>query len=130
MKVNFKANGNRLDGLNKKAQFVLDTAIVQDTDPYVPFHQGVLSGSVRTSIGTGTLTYTGPYAHFLYKGEVMVSPITGSSWAKKNERKVYAGRMLTYYNAHPLAGPIWFERSKSDNNRTWVEKVKSVYGDD
>ncbi|MPN48985.1 hypothetical protein SDC9_196598 [bioreactor metagenome] len=54
-----------------------------------------------------------PYARFQYYGKLMVSPTTGSPWAKKGERKVLTSIDLKYSTiAHPLAGKKWFEEMK------------------
>jgi hypothetical protein len=118
----------RLEKNIKKAQVVLDTKVVQDTDEYVPMQSGFLKGSVRNSIGTGELLWVGPYAHYLYEGKLMVSPTTGSSWANKNETKIYADKPLTYYQENPKAGAEWFQRSKNTNAKRWIDAVKKIAG--
>lgn len=82
-------------------------------DPYVPATQSkMLSQNVITYVkgDVGIVEYRSPYAHYQYEGELYVSSITGSSWAKKGEYKVPAGKKLKYKDApHPLATNHWDE---------------------
>lgn len=78
--------------------------------PYTPAATGTMSESVRIKgeIGTGLIEYTSPQAHYLYKGELMIDPETGSSYARAGAKKVYAGKDLNYSAAkHPLASKEW-----------------------
>ncbi len=72
----------------------------------IPFGSGLLADNV--SIEDDGIHFKSPQAHYLYKGILMVSPKTGSSWAKKHERKVYANKSLRYSKEqHPLACAEW-----------------------
>ena len=63
--------------------------------------------------GSGEIEYTSPYAHYFYKGELMVDAETGSSYARAGTKKVYAGKELSFYKGdgdkagHPLASKEW-----------------------
>lgn len=100
----------------KDVQRFVDSECIRLMTPYTPMLTGFLfkTPSLTTQIGTGNIEYIGCiYARFQYYGKVMVSPITGSSWAMKGEKKVLTGRDLTYNKSqHPLAGAFWFERMK------------------
>ena len=74
--------------------------------PYTPMETGTMSESV--SIKPKEIEYNSPYAHYLYKGELMVDPDTGSSYARYGTKKVYAGTALEISKAkHPLATKEW-----------------------
>ena len=56
-----------------KAEHKVATEILSDTDPYVPFLNGVLSESAR--VVNNYVIYGGqfaPYAHYLYYGKLRV----------------------------------------------------------
>lgn len=72
----------------------------------IPFESGILAGNV--TIEDDGIHFKEERAHYLYKGILMVSPTTGSSWAKKHERKTYANKRLKYSKEqHPLACAEW-----------------------
>ena len=74
--------------------------------PYTPMETGTTSESV--DIKPKEIIYLHPDAHFLHKGELMIDPDTGSSWARKGVKKVYAGTPLEISKAkHPLATKEW-----------------------
>lgn len=94
------------------AQKYVDNEVLRLSKPYIPFQTGWLESSGRV-IEPGLLEYPGPYAKFLYYGKVMVSDVTGSAWARKNETKHVINRDLTY-NGAPQRGKRWIERMKAD----------------
>ena len=83
--------------------------------PYTPMRTGTMSEQVeiRGEEGAGEIEYTAPYSHYLYKGELMVDSVTGSSYARAETKKVYAGKELSFYKGdggeagHPLASKEW-----------------------
>ena len=80
----------------------------------------------------------GPQGRFLYEGKTMVSPSTGSTWAKKGEKKVlvsqYGGKTnakenLTYtQQVHSQAQSHWFDAAKKKDGQTWIKNVKKTAG--
>ena len=92
-------------------------------DPYTPMETGTMSKQVniRGEEGNGTVHYLAPQAHYLYKGELMVDPKTGSSYAREGTKKVYAGRELCIKKSkHPLATKEW------DKAATPTQKPKLI----
>ena len=74
--------------------------------PYTPMQTGTLFESV--AIRPKEIEYKQPYAHYVYHGILMVDPDTGSSYAKKGAKKVYASKQLHYQkDKHPLATKEW-----------------------
>ena len=77
-------------------------------EPYVPMLTGVLDQSREAT--PEYLRYPGPYAHYQYEARLMVDPVTGSAWARKNVRKVYKEptQLLVHSSyLHPLATRHW-----------------------
>lgn len=98
-------------------QMYVDSTVIRLMIPYTPMRNGILykSATLGTVIGSGEIHQIVPYAKFQYYGNVMVSRLTGSAWAKHGENKVLTNRPLHYDTSrHPLAGKLWFERMKAD----------------
>jgi hypothetical protein len=78
--------------------------------------------NTKTYPNNHTIRYTMPYAHYMYKGLLMVSP-TGSSYAKKGERKHYTGKSLKYQGA-PKRGGEWEKRMMNDRRSDVVRDLQ------
>ncbi len=121
--------------LNKnlfRAQYALDTQIMNDMVPYMPMNTGTLIAVTRAksaaTAGTGMVCAAGtPYGRFQYYGKVQVDPETNSPWARKDAKKITTDRPLTYSN--PNARPEWFQVAKEKNIKKWVQKVKDKIGE-
>ena len=101
----------------KDAQSFVDSECIRLMVPYTPMLNGILmkSAVLGTDIGSGHIYYLSPYARYQYYGKLMVSSITGSSYASMGEKKVLTNVDLVHQKSrHPLAGPFWFERMKAD----------------
>ena len=118
-------------GRGGRAQRYLDQAVIDDTRIYVPASPNrTLEFSVQlsTEIGSGLVYYNTPYARFQYRGLVMTDE-AGRTWVGPGERKpiIHEDWPLQYDTAqNDLAGSYWFERSKADNCKKWVEGVNRV----
>lgn len=112
-----------------RAQKFVDSEVIRLCGPYTPFETGTLQRSavIGTVIGSGEVVWSSPYAKFLYYGNVMVSPTTGSPWAKKGERKVLTNRPL-HYNGEPKRGKLWFERMKADHKKDIIDGARRIAG--
>lgn len=89
-----------------EAQKFLDSEVLRDSAPYVPFRTGNLmnSGITGTAIGSGQVVYNAPYA-----------------------RKVYYGRGTQYSKAkHPKACAMWFEKAKAAKSTAWAKGVQKI----
>lgn len=100
-----------------KAQSFIDSECIRLMVPYTPMLNGQLMQSATrgTVIGSGVIKYNSPYARYQYYGKLMVSSVTGSSYARRGESKIITNKDLHYNNSrHPRAGKMWFERMKAD----------------
>lgn len=103
-----------------KAEKILATQVMKDTDKFVPALTG--NFTQRVHLEESTIVYPGPFARFLYYGKVMIYEPTGSTWAPRYEHKVVTGRDLVMNKSmHPLASSHWFEVSKAANLDTWIK---------
>ncbi len=120
---------DKWEGQYSRAQVFVDSEVLRLSAPYIPFQTSMLqkSGILGTVPGSGTVEWIAPYAKYLYYGHVMVSPTTGSPWAKKGERKTLTDRPINY-NGAPKRGRLWFERMKVDHKKTILEGARKVAG--
>ena len=122
-----------------KVQQVIDNLIIAYDEDYCPWDTGYLAASARTAtvIGSGLVTYPGPYAHYQYYGEVYGPNIpvfddSGSGeptgwFSIPNQKKHPTGRELQYdTSVNALAGPYWFERMKADHVDDIVEEAQKA----
>lgn len=129
MRVKF--DPKRLNQNVDRAQFALDSRIMNDMIPYMPMTTGTLIQVTRAksaaTAGTGMVcAAAGPYGRFQYYGKVMVDPVTNSPWARKGAKKIVTDRPLTYSN--PKAEPKWFEVAKEKNLDKWMKLVGDKLG--
>ena len=133
----------RFEGQYDKAQYKLDSQIMTDMIPYMPKVTGTFINrtvAMSASVAGSGYVYAAapPYGRFLYAGKTMVSPSTGSTWAKYGEQKVlvsqYGGKTnakenLTYTTTfHPDVQAEWFKAAKKAHGKNWVELAKQVAG--
>lgn len=108
-----------------KAEKILATQVMKDTDKFVPALTG--NFTQRVHLEESTIVYPGPFARFLYYGKVMIYAPTGSTWAPRGEHKVVTGRDLVMGKSmHPLASSHWFEVSKAANLETWIKVAERL----
>ena len=97
------------------AQRFLASEVARLCDPYVPMQQGMLKNQRIIAQDGSSLTYTQPYAHYQYYGEVMAG----------RAPKKYTGKKLTYHGA-PMRGPQWEKRMMADK-RGELEKSLAAF---
>lgn len=143
-KANFHWNGESdlLKRMNLEkgglVQQVIDKAVIDWDLQYCPWETGTLAKSpyAVTEIGSGKVVYPGPYARYLYYGEVygpnFPKEIDSSGdviqWASP-KKKYPTGRKLKFSpDPNPLAGAFWFERMKADHKDDILKEAKRVAG--
>ena len=72
--------------------------------PFIPGGPGGMLAKNKTYPSNQQIKYISPYAHYQYYGKLMLAE-NGSSWAKKGEKKHYAGKKLNYHT--PGTGAKW-----------------------
>lgn len=147
LKWNKKFSVNKT-AMFKKAQKFVDSEVVRLMEDYTPMETGATykSATISSKIGSGEIHQTTPQARFLYYGKVMVSPSTGSAWAKSGEKKVILthsvtsatkngmttstqAKELSYsQQRHPKAGKMWFEVMKSNHKQDIKRGLKTYLG--
>ena len=133
MQINVKAQFDDVKkvlekrGLEEKGrvQKFIDNEVIRFCAPYTPKDSGLLLGAPK-SLG-GKIVYNSPYAKYMYYGKVMVSPSTGSPWARRGERKSLTSRGIKYSGA-PQRGAYWFERMKADHAADIAREAAEMAG--
>jgi hypothetical protein len=107
-KLVFKSDallGRGRDRRYAEAHEELDSQIVKDSNPYVPFRTGALASSpIRAKRQVGEIRYATPYAKRLYYGDDL------------NFNRTF----------HPQAGPRWLERAKAIWLDAWTRLVAKI----
>lgn len=75
---------------------------------YTPMETGNLRNNV--TVKPKVIEYNAPYAHYLYKGEVMgpnyYNPDYGF-WSPPGKKKSYTGKQIAFHNKNPLSSKEW-----------------------
>ncbi len=143
-RLEWKGNGDLLKKANLEkgglVQQAIDKAVIDWNMQYCPMETGTLAKSPYsvTEIGSGKVVYPGPYARYLYYGEVMGPNIpvfeddSGEPtrfFSPPGQKKHLTGRQLEFStDLNPLAGAFWFERMKADHMDDILKEAKSVAG--
>lgn len=121
-------------------QKVIDKSVIDWCLPYCPFDTGLLANSAysATVIGSGMVVYPGPYARYLYYGEVYGpnipvfeddSSVPTRWFSPPGQKKHPTGRALQFKtDLNPLAGSFWFERMKADHAKDILEEARKAAG--
>lgn len=128
--VDIEIKLDRLSHNYNRAQYVLDTSIMQDIIPFMPRYTNTFINTTAARsaavAGTGVVVAAAPpEGRFLYMGKVMVGIYSRSAWAKKGEKKEVINKNLVYANGRQSH---WFEPAKERHGRQWVKKVKEEVG--
>lgn len=125
-KKDMKRVGQKMIQLSPRAEHILAIQMMKDTEQYVPARTKSQANKSQprltdeTEVKGSVIIYPGPYAHFLYRGKLMIDPKTGSSWAPYGATKVVTGKDLDISQAvHGKAQSHWFEASKAQNLPKW-----------
>lgn len=111
-------NGLNLQESGRAQRFFSDT-VMRHADKYVPFNTGVLKNSAQVVASGDAITYTTPYARYLWFGKLYVDPITGKGafhdpktgrfWSRPGVQKIPTDKDLQF-NGAPERGARWVER--------------------
>jgi hypothetical protein len=124
----------RFEGQYSRAQYALDSMVMQSMIPYMPKQTGtfinVTQGMSQAIAGSGKVVAAAPpMGRFLYEGEVMVGVTSGSAFAMRGEKKVATGERLQYStHANPKATDHWFDAAKGAHGKAWINKTKKLAG--
>lgn len=133
----------RFEGNFERAQYALDSAVMNDMVPYMPritqTFINVTRGMSAALAGTGVVYAAAPpYGRFLYEGKTMVGEESGSPYARYGEKKVlvsqYGGKTMAKENLsytttfHPDVQAKWFDAAKKAHQKNWISLAKQTAG--
>lgn len=104
-------------GGDNRAQKFLASEAARLMDAYVPMQQGPLKNQHTIAADGSSVTYTQPYAHYQYRGEVMAG----------RAPKHYTGESLNHHGA-PMRGPNWDKRMIADKSDELANNLKTYIG--
>lgn len=90
-------------------------------NPFVPMNNGMLRRN-KTYPNASTIKYTSPYAHYQYTGKLMLTK-SGSSWAKKGEKKFYTSKKLKYHTSG--TGDHWEKLMLQRHRNSLIKDVQN-----
>lgn len=109
VKVNASLKDKLSNFVDDETRLFAQNTLYRYMAPYTPMRTGLLRDNVE--ITKDGIRYLSPYARYLYNGQLMVSAVTGSAWAKHDEPpKVLADppKELRYsHDVSPLATSHW-----------------------
>lgn len=124
----------RFEGQCSRAQYGLDSMVMQSMIPYMPKQTGtfinVTQGMSQAIAGSGKVVAAAPpMGRFLYEGKVMVGENSRSAFAQKGERKEVTEEDLQFsQHANPKVTDHWFEEAKKNHGNAWIKKTKKLAG--
>lgn len=110
----------RWSGRFNRGQGVLDSAVLQYSDAYVPMRSGSLKqrAVVATAVGSGLIVYPGPYAKVNWYGKAM---------AGKAPKHVTT-KDIVFHRGAPKRGKMWVKRMWADRGKAVTTLVRKTVG--
>ena len=120
-----------------RVQKAIDQSVIDYCQPYVPASPDrtlEFSAQVSTEIGSGTVIWNTPYAHYQYMGivygpniPILQDGVLMGWFSPPGRPKQPTDRELTYDTSqNPLAGSHWFERMKADRLNDILDEARRV----
>ena len=120
-----------------RVQKAIDQSVIDYCQPYVPASPDrtlEFSAQVSTEIGSGTVIWNTPYAHYQYMGivygpniPILQDGVLMGYFSPPGRPKQPTDRELTYDTSqNPLAGSHWFERMKADRLNDILDEARRV----
>jgi hypothetical protein len=134
--VKIELSFQRAETATNKAQYWLDSQVMTDVIPFMPFQTGnfVQRSKAQSEAWAGTgkvCVGVPPMGRFLYEGILMVGEESGSPWAMAGERKVVTDQPLQFTQTfHPEAQNHWFDPAKAAHLQEWIDGAKKIVGDE
>lgn len=118
--------------LTDDAMLEIHNLFAKTINPWVPMDEGVLAQSAE--ITPEHVRYPGPYAHYIYTGEIYGPniPIRQDGqivgwWSPPGRPKMPTGRPITYSTErHPLASKEWDKAAMQSEMASFAEGVKEI----
>lgn len=126
VKVNASLKDKLSNFVDDETRLFAQNTLYRYMSPYTPMVTGMLRDNVE--ISKDGVRYLSPYARYLYNGQLMVSSVTGSAWAKHDEPpKVLANppKELRYsHDVSPLATSHWGQAAMDAKGDSIVAEIE------
>lgn len=126
VKVNASLKDKLSNFVDDETRLFAQNTLYRYMAPYTPMITGMLRDNVE--ISKDGVRYLSPYARYLYNGQLMVSAVTGSAWAKHDEPpKVLAdpSKELRYsHDVSPLATSHWGQAAMDAKGDSIVAEIE------
>ena len=117
---------------NREVKLAINNEFARMCDPYVPMVEGMLSQSVQ--VQEDGIYYPGPYAHYMYIGQVYGPniPIVENGeivgwFSPPGKQKYPTGREIHYTTElHPLASKEWDKAMLRDKGEDFTHTVEAI----
>lgn len=119
-------------------QSVIDEKFIEACKPYTPWRTGSLWNRAESTTvkGSGKIIFPGPYAHYLYHGEIYGPNIpvfdddSGEPtrfFSPKNRKKYPTGRPIRFSpDKNPNAQAHWAEVAKANHMNEILEEARKA----
>ena len=120
-----------LDKKGKVARFLRDD-VDRHMGPFVPGGEGGTIEKLKTYPDNTSIRYTSPGSHYLYTGEMYISPKLGVSgilikndkwWSPRGETKKKTGKKLKYHTSG--TGPKWDKEMLKKHKKDIIKDVQN-----
>lgn len=104
---------------NGRVQKFLTQTCYNKMSQFVP---GGASSELNKNVAlkADSITYKSPYAHYQYRSILYVDPNTGSSWAKKGQKKIPTNKNLH----HTIGTSYWDKKMWSSKGKEVIDEVQ------
>lgn len=117
---------------DEKTRLTVHNLLAKMCDPYVPMQTGVMAQT--TNITSEGVTYTAPYSHYQYTGEVygpnipiMQDGVITGWFSPPGKPKHPTGAAISYSTEmHPLATSHWDEAMLRDKKDEFESGIKDI----
>ena len=116
----------------EKSKLAVHNRLAEMCDPYVPMDSGTLAQTTR--ITSDGVTYSSPYAHYQYEGQVygpnipiIQDGIVVGWFSPPRKKKHPTGAEINYSKeVHPLATSHWDKAMLRDNKDKFEAEIKRI----
>ena len=92
--------------------------------PYGASRNMARNVKIRGYVGRGEIEHVAPQAHYQYIGKLMIDPATGSSFAKKDAKKVYASPTIYLKYRSSKASREWYKAAWPTQGRKVIDAMQ------
>jgi len=133
LNLNAAATVERIKAAADAGLYAMVETAMEDASEFVPHGE---TGNLKSKViinrepGKAQLVWESPQARYLYYGLLMISPSTGSAWAKKGETKVIKKpikELNLSKGRNSKARKLWAHYAENQYGKRWKEVLQQVF---